>query len=345
MPGQHCPACGAVPTPGGCACHQHPDFEETAILPQLDGPELVRPYVPAAVLPPTEPDDFPTALMPHLPPHELSGYQPDGPAQDVHQNVHQDAHQPQAYQQHGPQRRRPAYGQAPHRIPGPPETPAAGSGPGGRAEQRARQREASPGRRRAVILSAGAGIAAVGAGLALLVSPFSGGGHPAAAQGAVPPVSSTYMSLPAAPAGAVTPSSASGTPSASPSRTKATHKATPSPSPSLTASATTSAPAKPSPSASPTAPSPTPSTDTPTPSAPVATPDTLQYGDSGPAVLAMQQKLAVVLCWEHVRTNGNYDSRTEQAVSDFQTVQGVQGDPDGVYGPNTRAALEQRSGC
>ncbi|MDH6574952.1 peptidoglycan-binding domain-containing protein [Kitasatospora sp. MAP5-34] len=312
MPGQHCPVCGAVPTPAGCACHQHPDFEETAVLPQLDGPELVRPYVPAAaLLPPVPADDFPTAMMPQVPDYEPTPIQPP--------------YEQPAYQQ-------PAHGQQQ-------------SAAGGRAEQRARQRQSSPGRRRAVILSAGAGIAAVGAGLALLVSPFSDGGHGSSAAAVPLAVSTSEATLPAASVSAVPSPSASDSPSPSPSRTKATHKPTASPTPSAVSSPPVTQAASPSPSPSPTTPSATPSTDTPTSSGTVATPGVLQYGDSGDQVLALQQKLAVVLCWMHVKVNGSFGSNTEQAVSYFQSMQGVQGDPDGVAGPNTQAALAQRSGC
>ncbi|WP_344444669.1 hypothetical protein, partial [Kitasatospora nipponensis] len=44
MPGERCPACGIERTATGCACG-HPDVTETAILPHLEGPPLVRPYV------------------------------------------------------------------------------------------------------------------------------------------------------------------------------------------------------------------------------------------------------------------------------------------------------------
>ncbi len=54
----------------------------------------------------------------------------------------------------------------------------------------------------------------------------------------------------------------------------------------------------------------------------------------------MQQKLASVLCYD-VPATGTYDRPTARAVSDFQYQAGVDGDAPGVYGPNTRAALEQ----
>lgn len=40
------------------------------------------------------------------------------------------------------------------------------------------------------------------------------------------------------------------------------------------------------------------------------------------------------------RINGRFDDRTEKAVSDFQWRNEIWDDPDGVYGPQTRRALE-----
>ncbi|MFH0518689.1 peptidoglycan-binding protein [Streptomyces sp. M41] len=38
--------------------------------------------------------------------------------------------------------------------------------------------------------------------------------------------------------------------------------------------------------------------------------------------------------------DGEYDARVTEAVAKFQTAKQVDGDPAGVYGPNTRRALE-----
>ncbi|WP_405359672.1 peptidoglycan-binding protein [Kitasatospora sp. NBC_00085] len=48
MPDQHCPTCGTARS-AGCGCLPDPGLTETAILPHLEGPPLVRPYVPQAV--------------------------------------------------------------------------------------------------------------------------------------------------------------------------------------------------------------------------------------------------------------------------------------------------------
>ncbi|WP_161789812.1 peptidoglycan-binding domain-containing protein [Streptacidiphilus neutrinimicus] len=55
---------------------------------------------------------------------------------------------------------------------------------------------------------------------------------------------------------------------------------------------------------------------------------------------ALQQDLRQVHI-DHRRPTGVYDDRTAQDVSTFQSWYGVQGDPDGVYGPNTQAMMAQ----
>lgn len=68
----------------------------------------------------------------------------------------------------------------------------------------------------------------------------------------------------------------------------------------------------------------------------------LRLGDSGPDVADLQRRLSDVWLY-HGRADGDFDQRTEHAVAMFQTWYGVQGDPSGVYGPNTRTALERRT--
>jgi hypothetical protein len=112
------------------------------------------------------------------------------------------------------------------------------------------------------------------------------------------------------------------------------------PSTSATPSTTGSASASTTPpSASATA---TPSQTNPsngTPSAP-ATSTVLQLGDNGPEVTDLQQQLTQVWIY-HGSADGRYDSGVEKAVAMFQVWYGVQGDPSGVYGASTRAALDQ----
>ncbi|MFJ3170580.1 peptidoglycan-binding protein [Streptomyces roseus] len=168
-------------------------------------------------------------------------------------------------------------------------------------------------------------------------------GSVALALGMLPPSGESETVLldakPSAPAVSVAP--AGPTQSAAtraPSRS-ASPSASASPSPSASKSASPSA--SPSPSRSSAPPSPTPSTSTsrpqsPPPPAPKG--PTLRYGDSGPEVEKMQRLLAG-RGYYRGRINGRFDSRTENAVSDFQWQNGID-DDWGVYGPPTRTALE-----
>ncbi|MCD0482542.1 peptidoglycan-binding protein [Streptacidiphilus sp. ASG 303] len=59
----------------------------------------------------------------------------------------------------------------------------------------------------------------------------------------------------------------------------------------------------------------------------------------GPEVVDLQQRLARASTY-HGKPSGRYDDKTFQAVAQFQVWYSVQGDPRGVYGPNTRQRLE-----
>jgi hypothetical protein len=65
---------------------------------------------------------------------------------------------------------------------------------------------------------------------------------------------------------------------------------------------------------------------------------TLRPGDSGAAVLALQQRLTALGYWLGP-ADGRYGGSTEHAVVAFQKAAGVV--PDGVCGPVTRAALDR----
>ncbi|QIT49220.1 peptidoglycan-binding protein [Streptomyces antibioticus] len=95
------------------------------------------------------------------------------------------------------------------------------------------------------------------------------------------------------------------------------------------------APAAPSPAA--TAPSPGTGTD----------PDgagTLREGDSGPEVTDLQQRLLrIPNVYDGGGTDGRYDTVLTEAVARFQLWYGIRGDEDGVYGDDTREALEART--
>ncbi len=86
-----------------------------------------------------------------------------------------------------------------------------------------------------------------------------------------------------------------------------------------------------------------PATTTTTPVVPVplsttANPATLRPGDAGDEVLALQRRLQALGYWLGT-ADGNYGSLTEQAVTAFQKVEGLQ--PEGIAGPDTAGALAQ----
>lgn len=83
----------------------------------------------------------------------------------------------------------------------------------------------------------------------------------------------------------------------------------------------------------------------PPPAAPSAAPPagltggSLRPGDRGPEVAELQHRLKEV--WLYVGPpDGNYDDQVRSAVAVYQSYKAIQGDPTGVYGPNTRRALE-----
>ncbi|MEU5535241.1 peptidoglycan-binding domain-containing protein [Streptomyces sp. NPDC020362] len=80
---------------------------------------------------------------------------------------------------------------------------------------------------------------------------------------------------------------------------------------------------------------------------PSADPDgagTLRQGDTGPAVVDLQQRLLRVPdVYRDGSTNGTYDAVLTAAVARFQLWYGISGDETGVYGNDTRRALESRT--
>lgn len=293
MPGQH-PGHPAHPDhPQHPQRPEHPDFEDTAVLPHIEGPPLVRPYVSATT--PSVADQDP--VLPAL-----------------------------------------AYEPVPYRTttPGP-----AYEYQGGRAERRVQERGRS-GRRRAVILAAGAGIAAVGAGLALVLTP-SGGGTAAA----LPRTTDSTQPDLLLPAPSVAPAAATKSASPSASRTSASRKPSPSASRTPSASASPTPPPTPSPSAVTSSAPPPPVTQPPSSAPPTSTgPRTLTMGMSGADVSDVQQQLADALFWKYDSSlvTGTFDAETQRAVKYFQRMAAVSGDPSGVYGPNTREAMANYAG-
>ncbi|MFI8184053.1 peptidoglycan-binding protein [Actinacidiphila glaucinigra] len=204
-----------------------------------------------------------------------------------------------------------------------------------RAEGR---RRAGAHRRRRGALVAGAGIGAVGlaVGAVFLTAQLTG----------IPDRTEAAPDRGASEPAVELPSSARPSASASAS---ASRSASPGVSPSTLASASASA------SVTTGAPTPSVSASRPTASAggqvsqapssppPPAAPVTLQRGDTGPAVVDLQNRLKAVRLY-YGPSDGDYSRKVSDAVARFQFFNGVKGDPQGVYGPNTRAALEAKTG-
>jgi hypothetical protein len=71
---------------------------------------------------------------------------------------------------------------------------------------------------------------------------------------------------------------------------------------------------------------------------------TLREGDTGPEVTELQERLLHVPdVYDNGTTSGTYDATLTAAVARFQLWYGIQGDETGVYGNDTRAALESRT--
>ncbi|MFJ1702089.1 peptidoglycan-binding protein [Kitasatospora sp. NPDC088346] len=329
MPAEHCPLCGAARGAGGCACHSSVprSADETVVLPQMEGPPLVRPYVPAAV---------------HYEPSSVPGPSGAGPSGAGPSGTGPSGTDPFATAvlppvQAGPE---PGY---PHWEPAPPPPgrPDLGSysvhapAAAGPAPERVR---AAATRRRAAVVGAGLGIVALGAGLALALAPSDKSkstDHALPAPSASAPDSATPSAVPSVSASAA--SSPSAKPSPSPSASRSSSRPPTSAAPSSAA---------PSPSPSPSAPSPSAASPTPSPSPTVRA--VLQQGDKGADVTAMQQRLVAVLDWAYDDSlvTGTFDNRTKQAVSYFQSVYGQNipsSERGGKYGPVTRSQLESMS--
>ncbi|WP_328539026.1 peptidoglycan-binding domain-containing protein [Streptomyces sp. NBC_00344] len=193
-----------------------------------------------------------------------------------------------------------------------------------------------PGRRRRPFTVIAGGVAAVAA---LGTVAFAGGLFSAddtVRDQALPDTASSTPDDPVPPP-AAPPSAASATPSAAPPAARPPRPVTP------------SAPAAPAPraSASPTAAaSPSPSAPTARATAEISSPATrapsaavLQLGDSGPGVVELQQRMNQVYVYR-AAPDGRYDADVEDAVRQYQSWLDIRSDPPGVYGPETRQALE-----
>ncbi|MET9110643.1 peptidoglycan-binding protein [Streptomyces zhihengii] len=218
----------------------------------------------------------------------------------------------------------------------PPLTGSAAAPAAGRAPRRSR-------RRGAVALAAVAALAV--AGTAAYASGLFDGDEGRDRDRVSMPDRETAPSLDVGPDAPLEPPSPTGSPSASPSRTaKPSPSASASASPSASASASRSAPATSAPAAPP-APVPTATaTGTVSQEPPENGQGTLRMGDSGSEVRELQLRLQEI--WLYSRdwqTDGVFDAKLENSVKIFQWDRGIKGDPLGVYGPQTRRALEEET--
>ncbi|MEV6261955.1 peptidoglycan-binding domain-containing protein [Streptomyces sp. NPDC051784] len=188
-------------------------------------------------------------------------------------------------------------------------------------------------------------VLAVGAAVAAVVgtAAFASGIFEDEEQGgtALPEFTTSAPDAGEEPAASVSPSApASASASASPSETaEASPSASPTPSRSPSASPTASASA--SPSASVTA---EPSTVSPSAAPPAQglTGATLRRGDRGAEVSELQRRLREIWVYRGPE-NGTYSEQVEQSVAEYQRWVSVRGDAPGVYGPETRRALEAQT--
>lgn len=218
----------------------------------------------------------------------------------------------------------------------PPLTGAAAAPAAGRGTRR-------PRRRGAVALAAVAALAV--AGTAAYASGLFDGDEGRDRDRVSMPDRETVPSLDVGPDAPLEPPSPTGSPSASPSRTaKPSPSASASASPTASASASRSAPVSSAPAAPP-APAPTATaTGTVSEEPPESGQGTLRMGDSGSEVRELQLRLQEI--WLYSRdwqTDGVFDAKLENSVKIFQWDRGIKGDPLGVYGPQTRRALEEET--
>ncbi|MEU0382981.1 peptidoglycan-binding domain-containing protein [Streptomyces chartreusis] len=151
---------------------------------------------------------------------------------------------------------------------------------------------------------------------------------PSSSAAPTPPARSA-QATPSAPAAPPPSPSATGSPSASPS------PSTPSASPSPSQSATPSAP-RTSASAGGAGNAP------PDNSRQNGGPTVLRLGDRGPEVTELQLRLRQLYLYGE-DPDGDYDSRLEEAVRNYQWSRGIQTDDLGVYDRETRAKLESET--
>ncbi|MFE4973097.1 peptidoglycan-binding protein [Kitasatospora sp. NPDC056651] len=388
MPDQHCPTCGTA-RPAGCGCVPDPSLTETAVLPHIEGPPLVRPYVsqtagqvadqaPAgaplvdpfatAVLPPVAPGQPAVPGPPPAPPlgpdadaYATTVLPPVGPGQgplgaDAYADAYATTVLPPVTTVAGPgahpAARPPGQPQPPAPAPDgeiglfafgqTPDAPGPATG-GGRAARRAAEQAERPplGQRKGLLAGVGAALVALTIGLAYAVTPSD-----KPAKQAQPLPTTTLAPAPVDPPSAAAPSPDPAPTSEAPNPTPTpvhkpspTRTPAPTPTPTPTAAPPVAAPPVQTPDpvpSPPAAPSPTQSTAT----------RTLQLGDTGPDVRAMQQRLYTASCGSVDKSliTGIFDFWTRTVLRNYQHDNKIKGE-DNVYGPKTQAALAADPGC
>ncbi|MFE9135749.1 peptidoglycan-binding protein [Streptomyces sp. NPDC007355] len=308
-------------------------------------------------------------------PHR-AGHQAGQQPSDPHRAAHQAGQQPSGQQPSGPYPAGQPSGQQPsgpypageHRSGQRPSDPYPADGSAGDPSETmplllrgvgdvpplGRERERSRGRRRGLVVAAVA--AAAVAGTAALAAAVLGGGDEAEDRAAVPEVTtSASLNLAVSEEPSPTPSSSSASPeptsssptprrtSASPTPTPSATPTTASPSASPSPTGAGAPPASPSTSAPTTAPPTTAPTTTPPPAeSPDEEEATLSLGSTGSEVRELQRRLTAVWVYRG-RIDGKYDEDVRDAVALYQIWLYIQGDPEGVYGSETRRTLEQNT--
>ncbi|MFC1400214.1 MULTISPECIES: peptidoglycan-binding protein [Streptacidiphilus] len=330
MVGQICGRCGLALSSGGCGCR--PDDAETAVLPVIGGPELVRPYVhPADAADPVDP-----AEAAHLAAEAAEAAEAAGASATSGELL------PAA-----------RYLPATSRLPEPRNDalPVLRTSPLPAVRHRAAPPAKGRRRRRGLLMAAGAlavaGLGTVAAALPhMLNSDTTDQSLPApgvtVAMASSGPDDAT-SDAPSATAGSASSSaaaSAAATRRAAVAQTSAARStASSSPTPAATPSRSSSPSASTAPSSAASASASTTASASP---ALASASTTLQLGDSGSAVSTLQSQLRALWVDPGLKVDGNYGSRTERDVATFQIWFGVQGDPQGVYGPNSQAMMAQQ---
>lgn len=348
MPPDGCPRCFAPLKEDGrpsCACAadaaQEPDTPTTA---QRTEPRLIRPYVMRAPAAGGEPDTASgsepvpgTGLLP-VP---RAAYLPQVPRKGVVARIERSVTEPAQEREPEPD---------PEPVPEPEPVPAApGAAPGGGG------RRVRP----AGLLLAGGGAAAVIAGLIVTAGLLTGGsesddaGRGPAGVSAAPPGAGEADGGPLAgddgggaldDGGGTKPGDRAardrggdGDAPADGRRADDGDRAPGRTDGQVGSIAPTDGAAGDDPSGSP--PSASPSGDAPAP----AGPPVLHPGDSGPEVTELQLRLRQVGLGLLQPSDGAYDDGVRTSVRTFQSVNGLEEDERGVYGPETRRELESRT--